>query len=239
MSTLPGGAPRARPLPGRRPGRLDDNEERPGTTGERGEPIDPCRDRRPTRRQAGRSAGRSTGRSTGRQVEDEQVDRPGREEVARHRQALVERVGDEDGQPFDSDATGDRLDRIEAPPDIDPGDDRTTALGLGSQTKGERRDAGRARPRQGDAPATRHARRPEDGVEGGEARSKGRLEPREPIRRARQAFDLGKGLQCQRANDRGRRPRRGVAPAHPKRRESRREVAGGSRHRHNIEHLFY
>lgn len=160
-------------------GRLEDDEHRPGPAGERGESLEPLGDRwcpaagRATG--AGAAAGpagrraRGTGdRLSGRQVDQQEVDRPPLDEHPRHRQAVVDRVGREDDEPIEANPARDRLDRIEAPGEIEPGDDRTARLGLGREAESERRLAAREIAPDGDARLARETAAAEDRVEDGE-----------------------------------------------------------------------
>ncbi len=160
-------------------GRLEDDEHRPGPAGERGESLEPLGDRwcptagRATRTWAGTgTTGRRTsgtgGRRPVRQVEEQEVDRPPLDERPRHRQAVVDRVGREDDEPIEAHPARDRLDRIEAPGKIEPGDDRTARLGLGREAEGERRLAARKIAPNGDARLVRETVPAKDRVEGGE-----------------------------------------------------------------------
>ena len=198
-------------------GRLEDDEHRPGPAGERGESLEPLGDRR--RPTTGRTTGSRTGpgiapagrrpTATGgrppiRQVEEEEVDRPPLDERPRDRQAVVDRVGRKDDEPIEAHPACDRLDRIEAPGEIEPGDDRTARLGLGREAEGERRLAARQIAPDGDARLAREAAPAEDRVEGGEP---GPDDPAvsEPLeRRARRA----RGSRCARGGRGSRRGRR-------------------------------
>lgn len=157
-------------------GRLEDDEHRPGPAGERGESLEPLGDRRtPAAGQVtgpwvAPTGGRTSGtgdRLSGRKVEEQEVDRPPLGERPRHRQAVVDRVRREDDEPVEANPARDRLDRIEAPGEIEVGDDRTTRLGLGREAEGERRLAAREIAPDGDARLAREAAAAEDRVEGG------------------------------------------------------------------------
>jgi hypothetical protein len=117
--------------PARESGRLERDEERLGPACETGEPPQAIRDlrlRRPDRRAY-------------RQIDHEDVDRAAREKHPGDRQALVERLGCQHDEPVESDAAGRRLDRIERPREVEPGDDRAVGLRLRSESQGERRCA--------------------------------------------------------------------------------------------------
>jgi hypothetical protein len=70
------------------------------------------------------------GESATGQVKDEQVDRAAGQERARDRETLVEAGRRDDDEPLEPDAAGDRLDRVEAAREIQPGHDRALRLGL-------------------------------------------------------------------------------------------------------------
>ena len=77
--------------------------------------------------------------------------------------------GRDDHEPFEPDAAGDRLDRVEAARQVEPGHDRARDLGLGGEPEDERRPAARAVAADRDAGRPRQAARPEDRVERREA----------------------------------------------------------------------
>lgn len=260
-------------------GRLEDDEHRPGPAGERGESLEPLGDRRrpttgrttgsrtgPGIAPAGRRPSATGGRPPVRQVEEEEVDRPPLDERPRDRQAVVDRVGRKDDEPIEAHPACDRLDRIEAPGEIEPGDDRTARLGLGREAEGERRLAARQIAPDGDARLAREAAPAEDRVEGGEP---GPDDPAvsEPLERRargrtpgpfRQGDRLRQGDRRQgpddladraRPADRIRRPDRAPRPTEPARScrpparlEGRQDgcdvVGAGVRHGLMIEHLF-
>jgi hypothetical protein len=166
-------------------GRLEQDERRAGMPGKGGEPMEPVGKR------GSATAGWSTagwsiagcriprgatpvirsGRPppTAREIDEEQVDRATLDERPGHRQAVVDRSGREDDEPLEPDPTGDRLDRIEAPGEIEVGDDRAARLGLGRETQRQRRLAARQVPPNSHPRATGHAPGPDDRVERGEA----------------------------------------------------------------------
>ncbi len=236
----------ARSGAGRR--RLEDDQEHAGPPRQRGHPGELVGE-----------SGRSSG--PGGQVDDEQVDRSGLEERAGHRETLVKVGRREDDEPLEAYSARDRLDRVETPLEVEPGDDRARRLGLGDETEGEGRPARRGAAAQGKARRPRHAAWAEDRIErrepgaddradrvggrgpgGGRSRGRGRL-GRSPSRRLLALFV--------RQRDRRERPdrhrplltegpRRGCAPAFPKGREGGADVGGGvvigcS----TVEHLFY
>jgi hypothetical protein len=82
--------------------------------------------------------------ATAGQVQDEQVHRAPGEQRATDGQALVERLRGDDHEPFEADAPGDGLDRVEAPGKVDPGDDGARGLGLGREPQDQGGPAARA-----------------------------------------------------------------------------------------------
>jgi hypothetical protein len=144
---------------GRYPRRLEDDEEGLRPSGEGGQPMEPIR-------QLSWSVGRI---EPGRQVDDEEIDRPTAEQRPGDGEALVDRCGCEDDEPLEVDPPGDRLDRVEAPPEVHPGDDRARRLRLCRESQGERRPAARAGSPEREGGRPGDAARPEDRVELGEA----------------------------------------------------------------------
>ena len=128
----------------------------------------PSAGRAPPAGRAGRRCGpgliRGRQPATG-QVEDEQVDRAPGQQRATDGEALVERLRGDDHQPFEPDTAGDRLDRVEAARQVEPGHDRAGVLCLGGEPVDERRPAARAVAADRDARVSRQAARPQDGVE--------------------------------------------------------------------------
>ena len=70
------------------------------------------------------------GQSTAGQVQHEQVDRATGQQAAGDRQPLVQAGRGDDHEPLESKAAGDRLDRVEAARQVQPGDDRPLRLGF-------------------------------------------------------------------------------------------------------------
>ena len=216
--------------PGPRGGRLEEDEERGGPPGERGETMEAIGD-------AGGPCGRLEAR---RQVDDEEVHRPAAEETAGDREALVEAVRRDDDEPLEADPAGNRLDRVEAPAGVQPGDDRAARLGLRDEAEREGRLAAPALAAEGDARRARQPAGTEDRVEG---REPGRDDP---VRRAEQCslrHLLGQRRGRERADDLpdlSGYPRSCRAPARLEGRESSRHVRGEARHRTVIiEQMFY
>jgi len=138
---------------------LDGDEERLGTACERCQAAQPIGDP---------GSGRATLESQ-RQVDDEEIDRPTREQGAGDRQALVDRFRRQDDEPVEPDAASDGLDRIEGASEVQPGDDRSVDLGLGREPQGEGRLARACVSPERDARAAWQATRPEDRIQVGKA----------------------------------------------------------------------
>jgi hypothetical protein len=102
------------------------------------------------------------------QVQDQQVHRTPGEQRTTDGQALVERFGRNDHEPFEADPASDGLDRIEAPGKIQPGHDGASGLGLRGKPQDERGPTAGAITPDGDARRTRQPARTQDRVEGGE-----------------------------------------------------------------------
>ena len=105
----------------REPGRIEDQEQRLRAPGERGESTEAFGD-------LGRLVGLR--QPAAGQVEHEQVDRATGQQRARDREALVQAGRGDDDEPLEPDAAGDRLDRVEAAREVQPGHDRALRLGL-------------------------------------------------------------------------------------------------------------
>ena len=184
------------------------------------------------------------------QVEDEQVHRAAGQQRARDGQALVEGLRGDDHEPFEPDAPGDRLDRVEAARQVQPGHDRAGRLGLRREPEDQRgpsaravaadRDAGRA----GQAAGTEdRVERREPGVDDPIVGGRGRLGP---MRRDGGGCRGGcegegpvrdRGGRVARGGPRG--PRSCGSPASLQARHGCRHVRGEGRHRTaTLEHLF-
>ncbi len=145
--------------------RLDDEQERARTTRDRRDPVEPINrrpDASPRRALATAAAARP-------EVENGHVDGAGLKERARHRQRLVERFRNEDGEVGQAHAASGGLERVERPPEVHPGRERTGRLCLGDETKRERRRPTRPAATQRNGGGERHAARAEDRVERREA----------------------------------------------------------------------
>ncbi len=137
------------------PRRLENDEEGLGSTGQGGQPVEAILEGRATNARV----------EARRQVDEQQVHRPRREERTGQGQAVGQRLGREDDEPLQPDAAGDRLDRIERPGEVQPGDDGARGLGLRGESQGEGSSAARRVPAEGHAHRSRQAAGPEDGIE--------------------------------------------------------------------------
>jgi hypothetical protein len=175
------------------------------------------------------------------EVDDEQVDRPARQERAGDRDPLVDVGRGHDDEPLWLHAAGDGLDRVERLGKVQPRDDGAGRLGLRGESQGERRPAARQVTPERDAHPARQATRAEDRVQ--------RREPgREDLGWVRLASRTATDLRLivrnlerhgrERADDLTESRRSGRAPLRPKGRESRRHVRGEHRHGSIIEHPF-
>jgi hypothetical protein len=116
------------------------------------------------------------------QVQDDQVHRASSEQRAADGQPFIERLRGDDHQPLEADASGDSLDRIEAPSEIDPGHDRAGRLGLCGESEDEGGSPARPIATNCDACRTRQAARSQDGVEGRKS------SPDDPVAWVRRGF---------------------------------------------------
>ena len=207
--------------------RIEDQEQGLRAPGERGESMESIGD-------PGRLVG--PGQSTAGQVEDEHVDRPARQQAPRDREPLVQAGRGDDDEPFEADAAGDGLDRIETARQVEPRHDRALRLGLRRDPQGERRPAAGAVAADRDAGRLREPAGPQDRVERGEAGvddavvAEARLVAWLLVRRLVRQWRDG-----QRSHD----PRSCRTPASLEARESGIHVTTRGRHRTpRLEHLF-
>ena len=154
-------------------GRLQHDEERLRASGEGGETTEPVGE-------AGRAV--RGGEAAAGQVQDEQIYRAPGEQRATDGQTLIERLRSDDHQPFEADAPGGGLDRIEAPGKIEPGHDGARGLGLRGEPENEGGPTARAVTANGDAGRARQATGSQDRIEGREAG------PDDPLVRVRFRF---------------------------------------------------
>lgn len=172
--------------------RLEHEEERPGPPGEREEPgelVGGARGRaEPATSGCARAGIPGNTAAPFAEVENEDVHHSGLEERAGHRERLGRSVRDEYHEPFEPDAPGDRLHRVQAPREVDPRDKRPARLRLPDGPEGERRRAGGAGAPERDAPRAGEPADREQHVEIGEA---GRHDPPDLVRDGRRAGRQG------------------------------------------------
>jgi hypothetical protein len=128
------------------------------SSGQGGEPTEPIGDDGGAIRGGETAAG---------QVQDQQVHRSTGKQRPADGQSFVERFGSDDHQPFQADPTGDRFDRIEAPGEIQPGDNGARGLGLRGEPQDEGGPAAGAVTADGNARRTGQPAASQDGIEGG------------------------------------------------------------------------
>ena len=189
--------------PPRKPGRVEDEQQGLRAPGERGESMEAVGDLRRRVR---------AGQPPARQIQHEQVHRPTGEQAARDRQALVQAGRGDDHEPFESKAAGDRLDRVEAARQVQPGDDRPPRLGLRRGPQRERRPAAGPVATERDAGRGRQATRAEDRIE---RREPGVDDPPAGERLDGRTVDLVRGRRGARA--RAPRTRGAAAPQRARR----------------------
>jgi hypothetical protein len=136
--------------------RLEEDEQDLRPPGQGDQAVEPVRD--PGRPGPGVQAGW--------QVRDQQVHRPSAEQRGGDREALLDVLRGDHHQPFQPDAAGDGLHRIEAPAQVQPGHDRAGGLGLRDQPEGKRRLAAAAGAAEGEAAGARNPTAAQDRVEG-------------------------------------------------------------------------
>jgi hypothetical protein len=206
--------------------RIQDQQQRLGATGEGGESLQSIGD---PRRLVG------PGQSTAGQVEDQQVDRPSREEAARDAQALVEAGRGDDDEPLEADAASDGLDRVEAARQVEPGDDRPGRLGLGRDPEAQGRPSTGSLATDRDTGRLRQAAGSQDRVERGEARADDTVVGPGVVPWLDLVIRHRRRRQGQRADD----PRSCGTPPGPEARDSGVHITPTGRHRTPIlEHLF-
>ena len=187
--------------------RFEDDEERLRPPGERRQPAEPVGD--PGRAVRG-------GQPAAGQVQDEQVHRAPGQQRATDGQALVERLRRDDHEPFEADAAGDRLDRVEAARRGPARRRSSPRLGLGGEPEDERRPAARAVAADRDAGRPGQAAGSQDRIERGEPGVDDAVVRVEPGR----WIGAGAGRRVP-----GPAPARRRSPARPPRRPSSRRPA--------------
>jgi hypothetical protein len=208
------------------PGRLEDDEQRLRSTGERGQSTEPVGDLvRPVRLRE----------TPARQVQQEQVHGSAGEQGAGDGQSLVEGLGGDDHEPFEADAARDGLDGVERPGEVQPGHHRAGHLRLGDEPERQGGPSARAVATDGDAGGSRQASWSQDGIE---AREPGGDDPVVGAGRgpwSRVGKRLVRGRQRHRPDD----PRSCGTPPGLEARDSGVHVTTSGRHRTPIlEHLF-
>ena len=141
------------------PGRFEDDEERLRPPGESSQPAESIGDPGGLVRGSKTAAG---------QVQDQQVHRAPGQQRATDGQAFIERLRRDDHEPLEVDPAGNGLDRVEAPRQVEPCDDRALRLRLGREAEDERGPAARPVAADRDAGRPGQAAGTEDRVERGE-----------------------------------------------------------------------
>ena len=205
-------------------GGIEDEEEALRPPCERGESMETLRDPSETIRPGQAATG---------QIEDEHVDGSTREQRSGDPESFVQAGGRDDDEPFETDAAGDGLDRVEAAGQVEPGHDRALGLRLGSHPQGEGRPAARAITSHADTRGPGEPARSEDRIERGEAGME------DPAGRRRGRGCLG-SLRRRRQRHCPDDPRSCGTPASPEARDGGIHITTSARHRMPIvEHPFY
>ncbi len=210
------------------PGRIEDQEQGLRASGECGESMESIGDLR------GRIG---PGRSTAGEVQYEHVHRSTGEQAARDAEALAQAGRRDDDEPFESDAAGDGLDRVETARQVQPGHDRARRLRLRRDPQRERRPAAGAVAPDRDTGTAREAARAQDRIERSEPRVDdpvvGERSDRWPG--VRRLVRLRLGRQREGPDD----PRSCGTPASLEARDGGVHIGARGRHRTPIvEHLF-
>ena len=206
------------------PGSIEDQQQGLRAPRERGESMESVGD---LRRLVGLR------QSTTGQVEDEQVDRAAGEQAPGDRQALIEAGRGDHDEPLEVDAAGDRLDRVEAARQVEPGHDTPGRLCLRGDAETE------GRPSAGAGAPDRDAGRPgqptgsEDRIERGEAGSD------DSVVRSRVVVGLDVLRRIRYEGQRADHPRSCGTPPGPEARDSGIHITPTGRHRTpSIEQMF-
>jgi hypothetical protein len=198
------------------PGSIEDQQQGLRAPGKRGESMEPVGD---LRRLVGLR------QSTTGQVEDEQVDRAAGEQAPRDRQALVEAGRGDHDEPLEVDAAGDRLDRVEAARQVEPGHDAPSRLCLRGDAEAEGRPSAGAGAPDGDAGRPGEAAGPEDRIERGEAGAD------DAVVRSRVVLGLDVLCRIRHEGQRADHPRSCGTPTGPEARDSGIHITPTGRHR--------
>ena len=201
-------------------------------------------------RQSAEPFGQGRGRDAGaverpvRQVEQQEIDRSVLEQHRRHGHRLGERIGREDDEPFQPHPARDRLDRVEAPGQVQVCDKSAGGLGMGGGLQRQRGLATGPVPVECSGRSAWQAAKPKDRVQGGETGGDGPLVemldgPPDRLRGLRLVLDPSRRIDRQ-GSDHLRPPARGCAsPALPEGRQRGFDVGGEGRHGTIIlEHAF-
>jgi hypothetical protein len=254
----------------RKTGRLENDQQAARSTRQCRQPMEAIRktrrfsagrSRRPGTRVFRSKSSRQIRSKSSRQIDQQQIHGAALEERPRDGQAFVQGLRREDDEPLEPNAAGYRLDRVEAPGEVEVGHDRTAGLRFRRETQCQGRLAARGIAMDRDAGQSGHPARPQDRVQSG--KPGGDNAPvievgrslRWPIveRAGRRLEWIRSGLTLERSierhsrerTDRGRRlrfsrePRSCRTPASPKVRESDGDLGRRDGHRLIIEQMFY
>ena len=150
--------------------RLQDDEQAARPTGECGKTPEPIRDARWPRPARPRRTRTLILHSQHREIDEQEIHRAALEQGAGDAEPLVQGVRREDDEPLQPDAARDGLHGIERAGEIQVRDDRTAGLRLGGEPQRERGLAAGCVAVHRDAGQARDPARPEDRVQGREAR---------------------------------------------------------------------
>jgi hypothetical protein len=207
-------------------GRIEDQQQGLRAPSERRESMEPVGDLRWLVGPGQPAAG---------QIEDQEVDRPAGEERARDAQALVEAGRRDDHEPLEADPARDRLDRVEAARQVEPGHDRALGLGLRCDAQAKGRPSAGPGTADRDAGRSRETAGTEDRIERGEAGADDAVIGPGVV----QWLDIGRLVGCSRQGERADHPWSCGTPSSPEARDSGVHITTTGRHRTpRVEHLF-
>ena len=166
----------------RQAGRLQDDEQAARPTCERGETAKPISDSRRSRSAARRGTRTLVLRSQHREIDEQEIHGAALQEGAGDAEPFVQGIRRQDDEPLQPDAARDGLHGIEGAGEIQVRHDRTAGLRLGGEPQCECGLPAGCVAVHRDTRQARHPARPEDRVQGREARGH---DP--PIVRVRQA----------------------------------------------------
>lgn len=206
------------------PGSIEDQQQGLRATRERGESVEPVGD---PRRLVGPR------QSAAGQVEDEQIDGAAGEQAAGDRQALIEAGRGDHDEPLEVDAAGDRLDRVEAARQVEPGHDAPGCLCLRGNPEAQRGPATGAGAPDRDAGRLRKTARPEDRIERSETGAD------DAVVRTRVVLGLDVLRRVRHEGQRADHPRSCGTPPGPEARDGGIHITPTGRHRRpRIERMF-